>query len=54
MVAIRGVLNLSLTVARNLKIRPSLAIAYITRGNGNIAPKRLKRKLKEDCYFMHC
>ena len=41
-VASSGVLNLSLTLARNLNNKPSLDIAYITRGRGNIAPSKLK------------
>ena len=42
--AIKGVLNLSLTVARNLNIRPSEAMAYNIRGRGNIAPSKLVDK----------
>lgn len=43
MVANNGVLNLSLTVAKNLNNNPSLDMAYITRGSGNIAPSKLKK-----------
>lgn len=41
-VDIRGVLVVALIFDKNLKSRPSLAIAYKIRGSGNIAPKRLQ------------
>ena len=37
----KGVLSFELTVARNLKINPSVAIAYNTRGKGNMEPNKL-------------
>lgn len=37
-VAYTGVLKRGLTTPKNLKIKPSLAMAYNTRGNGNMAP----------------
>lgn len=40
-VASMGVFVLVLIAARGLKRTPSLAIAYSTRGNGNMAPSRL-------------
>jgi hypothetical protein len=40
-VDIRGVLVLEFMFDKNLKSKPSLAIAYKMRGSGNIAPKRL-------------
>ena len=43
-VAIKGVLNLLFTAARNLNNKPSLDMAYITRGRGNMAPSKLKEK----------
>lgn len=40
-VATNGVLNVGWTYAKNLKIRPSQAIAYKTLGIGNTAPIKL-------------
>lgn len=40
-VDIRGVLVVWFILDKNLKSKPSLAIAYKMRGSGNIAPKRL-------------
>jgi len=40
-VDIRGVMVVALIFDKNLKSRPSLAIAYKIRGSGNSVPKRL-------------
>lgn len=40
-VAIRGVLVQLFTPDKNLNNKPSSAIAYITRGRGNMVPRRL-------------
>lgn len=39
--AIKGVLDLSLIFAKNLKSSPSSAMAHITLGIGNMEPSRL-------------
>lgn len=62
-VDIRGVLVVAFILDKNLKSKPSLAIAYKMRGSGNIAPKRLyndnikmrnnKKSNKRQCYDIH-
>ena len=39
-VAKKGVWNLGWMFARNLKMTPSSAMARMTRGSGNMAPRR--------------
>ena len=43
-VAIMGVLVLGLILAKNLKSRPSSAMAQITLGIGNMEPSKLGRE----------
>lgn len=47
-VAIMGVLDLSLIFAKNLKSSPSSAMAHITLGIGNMEPSRLVEREGRD------
>jgi len=47
-VAIMGVLDFSLMLAKNLKSSPSSAMAHITRGIGNMEPNRLVQGRETD------
>ncbi len=48
-VAMRGVRNLESILDKKRNIRPSEAMAYKTRGNGNIAPSKLLFNLLMSC-----